>query len=50
MLDEIIITGFPSYQSQIQSASLAGAKWIPSQRNYSLQRAYEIAAERQARG
>ncbi len=29
-LDQIVITGLPSYLSQLQSSSLCGAKWMPS--------------------
>jgi spore coat polysaccharide biosynthesis protein SpsF len=43
MLDQFVITGLPSYLPQIQSASLCGAKWMPSLQNDPIHRVYEVA-------
>ncbi len=48
MLDQFVITGLPSYLPQIQSASLCGAKWMPSLQNDPLHRVYEVAERTQA--
>ncbi len=43
LVDQVVITGLPSYLPQIQDASLCGARWMPSLQNDSLARANEIA-------
>jgi spore coat polysaccharide biosynthesis protein SpsF (cytidylyltransferase family) len=48
MIDQFVITGLPSYLPAIQSASLCGAKWMPSLQNDPLHRVYEVAERTQA--
>ena len=48
MLDHTVITGLPSYHSQIRTSSLCSAKWMPSLLGDPLQRAHEIGQRMQA--
>jgi spore coat polysaccharide biosynthesis protein SpsF (cytidylyltransferase family) len=47
-LDQIVITGLPSYLNQLQTASLCGAKWMPSLASDSFGRVREVAERTQA--
>lgn len=49
LVDQVIITGLPSYLPQIQETSLCGARWMPSLQNDSFTRAQEIAERTNAR-
>jgi spore coat polysaccharide biosynthesis protein SpsF len=47
-LDQIVITGFPSYLNELQSSSLCGAKWMPSLRSDPFGRIWEVAERTKA--
>jgi spore coat polysaccharide biosynthesis protein SpsF len=47
-VDQIVITGLPSHRSQLESASLCGAKWIPSKFDEPFQRLQDIAEKTKA--
>lgn len=47
-VDEIVITGLPSYVSEIKSSSLCNAKWMPSLQNDPFSRLHEIAQRTRA--
>jgi len=43
MLDDIVISGHMSLSNKVMGASLCSAKWVPSNSNYSVDRANEVA-------